>query len=87
MICSVMVFLLFANCTILNEFNRNRTIAISHAQYIMEDIKDQDFSGLQVRINTDSEWDLDVSGIESIFDSSSTSDSIPLSSVWMNITS
>ncbi len=33
------LLLLFINCIILNEANRNLSVATSHAQYIMEEIK------------------------------------------------
>ncbi len=55
---------LFLNCLILNEANRNLTIAMTHAQYIMEEIKDEDFDGLEAKINN-GDWDLDASAIQS----------------------
>lgn len=51
---------LFLNCLILNEANRNLTVATSHAQYIMEEIKDAsdtDFTQLESKINN-GDWDL-----------------------------
>ena len=57
---------LFANCLILNETNRNLTVATSHAQYIMEEIKDAaelDFAQLESRINN-GDWDLNASQIQ-----------------------
>jgi len=57
---------LFANCLILNEANRNLTVATSHAQYIMEEIKDAaelDFTQLELRINN-GDWDLNASQIQ-----------------------
>lgn len=58
------LLLLFLNCLVLNEANRNLTVATSHAQYIMEQIKDTDFSDAETRINT-GDWDLDTSEIQS----------------------
>ena len=61
------LLVLFLNCVILNEANRNLTIATAHAQYIMEQIKDTadtGFANLENNINTGS-WDLDASEIES----------------------
>lgn len=58
---------LFINCMILNEANRNLSIATTHAQYIMENIKDAadtDFSQLESAINNGA-WDLDASEIQS----------------------
>jgi type II secretory pathway pseudopilin PulG len=57
---------LFLNCLILNEANRNLTVATSHAQYIMEEIKDAantDFTQLESRINN-GDWDLNASQIQ-----------------------
>ncbi len=58
---------LFANCLILNEANRNLTVATTHAQYIMEEIRDTanaDFTQVESKINNH-DWDLDASEIES----------------------
>ncbi len=58
---------LFANCLILNEANRNLTVATSHAQYIMEEIRDSgdaDFTQLESKINNH-DWDLNASQIQS----------------------
>ena len=57
---------LFLNCLILNEANRNLTVATSHAQYIMEEIKDAadpDFTQLESKINN-GDWDLNASQIQ-----------------------
>ena len=35
----IAILALFANCIILNESNRNLTIALSHAQFVMEEIR------------------------------------------------
>ena len=56
-------FVLFANCLILNEFNRERTIAASHAQYVLEEIKDAEFTN--VANNGTTLWDLDSAEIVS----------------------
>jgi hypothetical protein len=79
--CS-MVYLLFANCIILNQFNRERTIAISHAEYVLEEIKNESFTNLEDRINGVSPftavWDWNTSDIATKFDPSSASDFVPL---------
>lgn len=57
---------LFVSCLFLNEANRNLTVATSHAQYIMEEIKDAadtDFTQLESRINN-GDWDLNASQIQ-----------------------
>lgn len=63
------LLLLFTNCILLNAANRNLSIATSHAQYIMEDIKVAGFTGLETRIinnnGTPTGWDLNVTQIES----------------------
>jgi Tfp pilus assembly protein PilE len=53
--CSL-VFLLFTNCIILNESNRNLTLAVSHAQYILEEIKNTNFSSIKTSIDGGT-WD------------------------------
>jgi len=50
----VAILALFANCIILNESNRNLTIALSHTQFVMEEIKDTNFSSI-----TSGVWDWD----------------------------
>jgi Tfp pilus assembly protein PilW len=57
---------LFLNCMVLNEANRNLTVATTHAQYIMEEIKDAaetDFTQLESRINN-GDWDLNAIQIQ-----------------------
>ncbi len=54
---------LFINCSILNESNRNLTIAISHAQYVMENIKNQSFTNLETNINDGNCWDWNTAAI------------------------
>lgn len=61
------LLLLFINCAILNDSNRNLTIASAHAQYVMEDIRDAadtDFSLLESKVNN-GDWDLDANEIQS----------------------
>lgn len=58
---------LFINCLLLNEANRNLSAATTHAQYIMEQIKDAaetDFTPLAANINSGN-WDLNASQIGS----------------------
>lgn len=62
-----MMYLLFANCLILNQLNRERTIAMTHAEYVLEEIKNESFTNLESRINGVSpwtaEWDWDATAI------------------------
>ena len=53
-ICGLLVILI--NCLFLNEANRNLTVAMTHAQYIMEEIRDADFTNLETSITSGS-WD------------------------------
>ena len=46
------LLLVFINCVILNESSRNLTVAVSHADFALEEIKNQDFSSI-----TGSTWD------------------------------
>lgn len=57
---------LFINCSLLNEANRNLAIAVSHASYIMEEIRGVGFTGLEARINN-GDWDLNAQGIQTIY--------------------
>lgn len=73
--CAILAFVLtgllslFINCSILNETNRNLSIATSHAQYIMEEIKAAGFTGLEAKIEsnngTPAGWDLNTAQIGS----------------------
>ena len=54
-------------CFLLNEMNRNLSIAATHAQYVAEDIKDtastlMGFSGLSAQI-TDGDWNWNATEI------------------------
>ncbi|MDD4981919.1 MAG: type II secretion system protein [Candidatus Omnitrophota bacterium] len=53
---------LFVNCSFLDNANRNLSLAVSHGQFVMEDIKDADFSGLQASINA-GVWNWDAVAI------------------------
>jgi len=54
----------FVNCLFLNESSRNTTLAISHAQYIMENIKNSDFATLEAAILNEN-WNWYVEDITS----------------------
>jgi prepilin-type N-terminal cleavage/methylation domain-containing protein len=55
------ILLLFVNCSLLNESNRNLTIAASHAQFVMEDIKNSNFATLQADIDAGNwNWTADI---------------------------
>ena len=58
-LCGLLV--LFNNCVFLNRTNRNLTIAMSHAQYVMEDIKNTPSD--QIAANIDAgvwNWNTDL---------------------------
>jgi len=52
------ILMLFINCMLLNEANRNSTVAITHAQYVMEEIRSTSFGSIQTMANNGT-WDLD----------------------------
>lgn len=54
------ILMLFANCIFLNASNRALTIATSHAQGVMEEIKDTKFSAIETNINNGS-WNWNIS--------------------------
>lgn len=62
---AVMVFVMsgilgfFIHCSLLNEGNCNSSVAMDHAQYIMEEIRDTTFSQIQSNINNGI-WDLNA---------------------------
>jgi hypothetical protein len=58
------ILLLFVNCAFLNESSRNLTSAVSHAQFVMEDIKNTTFSQI-VSDAGDGRWDWGIDDIES----------------------
>jgi len=53
------ILMLFISCMLLNEANRNSTVAITHAQYIMEEIRSTPFSSIQAMAGSGT-WDLDA---------------------------
>lgn len=55
---------LFINCNGLNEANRNTSVAVSHAQYIMESIRDTGFANMKTLIDGGN-WDWDSAEITS----------------------
>ena len=56
------ILFVFAKCIILNEHNRNVTMATLHTQYVMEDIKNNNFSLIADSINN-GDWDWGVEEI------------------------
>lgn len=54
---------LFINVALLNDANRNLTIATSHAQFVMEKIKDANFSSLSTDI-TNGIWNYNKAAID-----------------------
>ena len=83
-LCGILI--LFVNCSFLNESNRNLTLALSHVQYIMEEIKDTYFSEIKTKIdNGDWDWateDIAAEGLTALknesIDTSYGSDENPL---------
>jgi len=57
------ILMLFINCMFLNEANRNSTVAITHAQYIMEEIRSAPFSSIQT-MDGNGDWDLDADELQ-----------------------
>ena len=57
------ILMLFANCIFLNASKRALTTATSHAQRVMEEIRDANFSAIETNINN-GYWDWDISTIE-----------------------
>jgi len=53
------ILLLFINCMLLNEANRNSTVAITHTQCIMEEIRSTSFADIQTTAGNGT-WDLDA---------------------------
>ena len=61
------ILLLFINCALLNEANRNLSIASSHAQFVMEDIRGSastSFATLKSSIDAGN-WDWNTTAINS----------------------
>ena len=53
----------FLACTFLNESSRNLTRATNHAQHVMEEIKDTNFSQVKSKIDS-GDWDWDSEEVE-----------------------
>ena len=61
------ILFVFAKCIILNEHNRNVTMATLHTQYVMEDIKNNNFSLIADSINNgDWNWGVDEIAAEGL---------------------
>lgn len=59
------ILMLFINCMLLNEANRNSTVAITHSQYIMEEIRSTAFASLQDIADGDPcPWNLDADDLQ-----------------------
>lgn len=58
------ILLSYINCFFLNESSRNLNIAISHAAYVMEEIKNTDFSSIKANIDNGN-WDWSGTDISS----------------------
>ncbi len=58
------ILLALVQCFLLNEANRNLTVAVTHAQYVMEDIKNTNFDDIKTKINN-GDWDWNSSEIAS----------------------
>ncbi|MBU0634094.1 MAG: hypothetical protein KKB82_00160 [Candidatus Omnitrophica bacterium] len=52
----VSIVAVLTNINLLNETNRNLTIAVTHAEYLIEEIKNASFSGLESNIGS-GVWD------------------------------
>lgn len=50
------LLMLFTKCMLLNDANRNLATATSHAEYVLEDIRQKVFSTIQTNINNGT-WD------------------------------
>jgi hypothetical protein len=60
------LLVLFMNCVMLNDSSRNLTVAVSHAQYVMEDIKFAGRTGLgpiRAGITSGTTWSWDSNRI------------------------
>jgi len=55
---------LFLNCMVLNDANRNLTLATSHAEYVMEEIKNTAFTSIKSKIDN-GDWDWNTTTIGS----------------------
>jgi len=58
------LILLFVNCLMLNEANRNLLSAVTHAEYVMEEIRDANFSFVESLV-TSGTWDWTETNLES----------------------
>lgn len=60
------ILLVFVSSLILNESSRNLTVALTHAKYVMEDIKNSDFDTIKEDGNTNWDWDSNAILVEGL---------------------
>lgn len=56
------LMMLFIGSAFLNEANRNLSLATSHAQFVMEDIKNTDFGDIKTKIDN-GDWDWNAQAV------------------------
>ena len=59
------ILLAFISCMVLNEMNRNLTTATSHAQFVLEEIKDTNFNAVKGCTGNCTAWDWSSTSINS----------------------
>lgn len=59
------IMMVYAHCMRLNEAGRNMAIATSHAELILEDIRNTAFSQIETKINN-GDWDLNSTQISAL---------------------
>ncbi len=57
------VLLVFVRCSLINQGSRSLTVAATHAQFVVEDIRSADFDSLPAKI-AQGMWDWDSADIE-----------------------
>lgn len=76
---------LFVTCILLNESSRNLSMAIGHAQFVLEDIKSTNFNSIKTgSIDQNTTWDWNASTITSRGLNALANESIDTQGIWLD---
>lgn len=76
---------LFITCIFLNESNRNLSVATAHGQYVLEEMKNTNFTNFKIgSINADTYWDWNSVTINSKGLGALNSEAITTDAAWVD---
>lgn len=77
------ILVTYINCIALNETSRNLTTAVSHAQYVLETVRNTSFSSIATTITANT-WDYNTAGVTALGLTALKSEAIDTSSSGTN---